>query len=221
MLSGARLLISAGGTKEPIDPVRVITNRSSGRQGHAVAEVASRLGAQVTLVTASDLSLALDTVRSIEVVRVQSSTEMRQALLDRVHESDAVIMAAAVSDFTVRAAAHKLKKADGVPALELQETPDILAELVARRRDGQIVVGFAAETTDVLTHAVAKLRSKGVDLLVVNDVAAPGVGFEHRTNEVVLLGRDEVAEHVSLRSKEDVAMAILTRVASLLAQGAP
>jgi len=221
MLSGARLLVSAGGTKEPIDPVRVITNRSSGRQGHALAEVASRLGAEVTLVSASDLALALDTVRSIDLVRVQSAAEMHRALIERADDHDAVIMAAAVSDFSVRPASEKIKKVNGPPALELVETPDILADLVRRRRAGQVVVGFAAETTDVEAHSLAKLRRKGVDLLVVNDVAAPGVGFEHPTNEVVLLGRDEIAEHVSLRSKEDVAMAILTRVASLLAQGAP
>jgi phosphopantothenoylcysteine decarboxylase/phosphopantothenate--cysteine ligase len=221
MLSGARLLISAGGTKEPIDPVRVITNRSSGRQGHALAEVASRLGAHVTLVTASPLALALDTVRSIDVVHVESAAQMRAAMLERFDDSDGVIMAAAVSDFSVRSAGQKLKKVDGVPVLEFHETPDILAELVGRRRDDQVIVGFAAETTDVLSHAVQKLRRKGVDLLVVNDVSVPEVGFEHSTNEVVLLGRDEVAEHVSLRSKEAVAVSILTRVASLLAQGAP
>ena len=220
ILSGARVVISAGGTREAIDPVRVITNRSSGRQGHALAEVACRLGAQVTLITTSELALALDTVRSIAVVRVESAAQMRDAVLERFDASDAVVMAAAVSDFTVRAARQKLKKADGVPAIVLDEAPDILAELVSRRREDPVVVGFAAETTDVYDNAVAKLRRKQVDLLVVNDVAAPETGFGHRTNEVILLGRDEVADHVSLRSKEDVAMAILTRVASLLAQGA-
>jgi phosphopantothenoylcysteine decarboxylase/phosphopantothenate--cysteine ligase len=130
-------------------------------------------------------------------------------------------MAAAVTDFTVQPSSVKIKKDAGVPTLRLEMTPDILSELVTTRRDGQVVVGFAAETNNVHENALKKLRAKGVDLLVVNDVSAPGVGFEHATNEVVLWGRDEVPETVSLRSKEEVSMAILARVASLLSQGAP
>ena len=219
-LSGRRVLISAGGTREPIDPVRVLTNRSSGRQGHALAEVAHRLGARVTLVTSVDLPLALDTVKAIEVVNVQTAAEMYDAMFERCEEADAVILAAAVADFSVRASKEKFKRLDGAPRLELTPTRDILQAVVARRRPGQVIVGFAAETNDVATNALDKLRRKGVDLLVVNDVAAPGVGFEHHTNEVVLLGRDEVPETISLRSKEAVSLEILTRVASLLLQGA-
>lgn len=219
-LSGARILITAGGTREPIDPVRVLSNRSSGRQGYALAEVAHRLGAKVTLVSTVDLALALDVVRAIDVVPVQSAAQMHEAVLSRLEENDAVLMAAAVADFTVRPSARKLKKDSGAPELVLEPTPDIVLDLVARRRPGQIIVAFAAETHDVRENSLAKLRRKKVDLLVVNDVGAPGVGFEHETNEVTLLDRSETAETVSLRSKEAISYEILTRVASLLSQGA-
>jgi len=219
-LSGRRVLITAGGTRESIDPVRFVSNRSSGRQGYALAEVAHRLGATVTLVSTANLSLALDVVRGIDVVPVQSAHEMHEAVLARLGESDVVIMAAAVADFTLEPAPEKLKKESGVPVLVLGPTEDIVTDLVARRRDGQIIVGFAAETSNVHENALAKLRRKGVDLLVVNDVSAPGVGFEHETNEVTLLDRHETVERVSLRSKEAISYEILTRVASLLLQGA-
>ena len=220
-LTGRRILVTAGGTREPIDPVRMITNRSSGRQGYALAEVAYRLGARVTLVSTVDLPLALDTVRGIEVVSVQTAAQMHDALMRRVEEADCVIMAAAVADFTVRESSDKLKRRDGIPELQLAPTVDILRDVVGRRHAGQVIVGFAAETSNVEHNALDKLRRKDVDLLVVNDVAAPGVGFEHETNEVVLWDRDETATPVSMRSKEAVALAILTRVASLLLQGAP
>jgi phosphopantothenoylcysteine decarboxylase/phosphopantothenate--cysteine ligase len=219
-LTGRRVLISAGGTREPIDPVRVLSNRSSGRQGYALAEVAARLGAKVTLVSTVELGLALDVVRSIEVVKVQSAAEMHDAVVSRASQSDVVIMSAAVADFTVEPSSSKLKKDAGIPQLTLVPTADILIDVVRNRSEGQVIVGFAAETDDVKTNALEKLRRKGVDLLVVNDVAAPGVGFEHPTNEVTLLDRDEVAETVSLRSKEAISLEILTRVASLLTQGA-
>ncbi len=220
-LSGQNVLISAGGTREAIDPVRVISNRSSGRQGIALAEVAHRLGAHVTLVSASELNLALDVVNQVDVVHVESAAQMRTALMERAHESDVIIMAAAVSDFTLDSAPIKLKKGAGVPVLELVATPDILQDLIAERRSGQVIVGFAAETHDVLENAVAKLQRKDVDLLVVNDVSAAGVGFEHTTNEVVILAKNAEASTVTLRSKEAISYEILTRVASLLNQGAP
>jgi phosphopantothenoylcysteine decarboxylase/phosphopantothenate--cysteine ligase len=219
-LSGKRMLITAGGTREPIDPVRVLSNRSSGRQGYALAEVAHRLGAKVTLVSTVNLALALDVVRDVEIVKVQSAAEMYDAVMARLEDNDAVIMAAAVSDFTVKPATAKLKKDQGIPRLVLEPTVDILLELVAKRHPGQVVVVFAAETHDVQRNALAKLRRKNVDLLVVNDVAAPGVGFEHETNEVTLIDRNEASQTVSLRSKEAIANEILTRVASLLQQGA-
>jgi phosphopantothenoylcysteine decarboxylase/phosphopantothenate--cysteine ligase len=217
-LSGQRVLISAGGTREAIDPVRVIANRSSGRQGYALAEGARRLGATVTLVSTVERTLALDVATSIEVVRVESAAQMREVMLERFATSDCVIMAAAVADFTVAAASEKIKKDEGFPVLHFEKTRDIVLDLVAARTEGQIVVAFAAETTNVVENARAKLAHKDVDLLVVNDVAAPGAGFEHETNEVVMLERNDVSESVSLRSKEAVAMAILARVASLLSK---
>jgi phosphopantothenoylcysteine decarboxylase/phosphopantothenate--cysteine ligase len=219
-LSGRRVVITAGGTREAIDPVRVLTNRSSGRQGYALAEVAQRLGADVTLISTVDLRLALDVARLVEIVRVQSSHEMHEAVLERLDGADVVIMAAAVSDFTVEASPVKLKRDQGVPSLVLVPTPDIVLDLVSKRRDGQLIVGFAAETHDVQENALAKLRRKNVDLLVVNDVSAPGVGFEHETNEVTLLDRSESSETITLRSKEAISYEILTRVVSLLSQGA-
>lgn len=217
-LSARRVLISAGGTREAIDPVRVIANRSSGRQGYALAEVARRLGATVTLVSTVERPLALDVASSIEVVRVESAAQMREVMLERFATSDCAIMAAAVADFTVAAANEKIKKDAGLPTLQLETTADIVLDLVARRTNGQIIVAFAAETTNVMENARAKLTRKDVDLLVVNDVAAPGVGFEHETNEVLMFERDGACESVSLRSKESVAMAILARVASLLSK---
>jgi phosphopantothenoylcysteine decarboxylase/phosphopantothenate--cysteine ligase len=220
-LSGRRVLVSAGGTREAIDPVRVLSNRSSGRQGYALAEVAARLGASVTLVTTVDLPLSLDTVRAIEVVAVESAAELHEAMLKCAVENDVVIMAAAVADFTVTPSGEKLKKREGLPELRFTRAPDVLRDLVAHRVAGQVIVGFAAETTDVMANATAKLREKDVDLLVVNDVAAPGAGFSHETNEVVLLDRHEVVQSVSLRSKEAVAWEILARVAGMLSDDTP
>lgn len=218
-LTGRRVLVTAGGTREPIDPVRVITNRSSGRQGYAIAEVAARLGAAVTLVTTTDRSLAIDVVRRIEVVEVVTAAEMREQTLKLAPSMDVVVMAAAVADFTVDPAPNKLKKASGPPRLALVPTPDILVELVGNRRDGQVIVGFAAESTDVIANAQAKFERKGVDVLVVNDVMTPGAGFESTTNEVRLLLRDHEPVVVSMRTKEDVALEVLTRVVALLPQG--
>ncbi len=218
-LSGYRVLVSAGGTREPIDPVRVITNRSSGRQGYALAEVAHRLGATVTLVSAARRELALDVATGVEVITLDTAAEMAEVVLARAPSQDVVIMAAAVADYTVDPAAHKIKRDGADRELRLRPTLDILASLVAARTSGQVLVGFAAETDDVLARAREKLERKGVDLLVVNDVAAPGAGFDHETNQVTILGRDGSMTAVSLRSKADVAAVILTRVASLLAQG--
>ncbi len=219
-LTGKRVLISAGGTREPIDPVRVISNRSSGRQGYALAEVARRLGADVTLVTTVERDLALDVVRGVDIVRVETAAQMHDALLKLSPEFECVIMAAAVADFTVTPMSEKLKRHAGSPQLNFEPTADIVADLVAKRHRGQVIVGFAAETSNIEENALAKLRAKGVDLLVVNDVSAPGVGFEHATNEVTLLDHSEVAQTVALRSKEAISLAILTRVASLLSEGA-
>ncbi|MGC2169590.1 MAG: bifunctional phosphopantothenoylcysteine decarboxylase/phosphopantothenate--cysteine ligase CoaBC, partial [Acidimicrobiales bacterium] len=168
-LSGKSVVISAGGTREAIDPVRVVTNRSSGRQGYALAEAAARMGARVTLVTTVERDLALDTRRAIDVVHVESAEQMREAILARSAASDCVIMAAAVADFTLTPSPEKLKRRDGPPALHFEPAPDILADLVAGRHQGQVIVGFAAETSDVARNAAAKWQKKNVDLLVVHD----------------------------------------------------
>jgi phosphopantothenoylcysteine decarboxylase / phosphopantothenate---cysteine ligase len=218
-LSGVRVLISAGGTREAIDPVRVITNRSSGRQGYALAEVARRMGADVTLVTTVERELSLDTRQAINVVRVESADELHEAMISRTNESDCVIMSAAVADFTLKPSPEKLKRRDGLPDLHFEPAVDVLADLVAQRHEGQIIVGFAAETSNIEQNARDKLRNKHVDLLVVNDVAAPGVGFEHETNEVLLVDRTETLTRVALRSKEAVSWEILAKVVALLPQG--
>jgi len=219
-LSGRRVLISAGGTSEAIDPVRVLTNRSSGRQGYALAEVAARMGAAVTLVSASARDLALDVRRSIEVVPVTSAAQMAEAMVTRAPNADVVIMAAAVSDFTVAAAPQKLKKADGVPTVHLVPTQDILSSLLQVKPSGQIVVGFAAETDDVMAHADAKMSTKPVDLLVVNDVSRGDAGFGSTMNEVTILSLDAEPEVVTLTSKEAVSERILARVSAMFARGA-
>ena len=212
-LSGIRVVVSAGGTREPIDPVRFITNRSSGKQGHALADAAFRRGAEVVLVTSTNR--AVD--RGVTVERVETAADMEAAMLARAAGADVVIMAAAVADFRPKAASvSKLRKADGVPELILEPTPDILSELGRRRRDGQVLVGFAAETGAVEGRATAKLAAKGVDLVVANDVSAPGVGFDHDTNEVTIFGSDRSVTAVSLCSKDAVADAILDRVSALL-----
>jgi phosphopantothenoylcysteine decarboxylase/phosphopantothenate--cysteine ligase len=220
-LAGRAVLVTAGGTREPIDPVRVLTNRSSGRQGHAIAEAAVRRGASVVLVTASPLALDDATAPFVERHDVETAAQMHRAVLDAVDRSDVVIMAAAVADFRpVVQAGTKLRRKDGVPQFELEATDDILADVVARRDDKLVVVGFAAETGDAVANARAKLVAKGCDLVVVNDVSKPGVGFDHETNEVVILDRDGGEEHVALTSKRAVADALLDSVARRLSQGA-
>jgi phosphopantothenoylcysteine decarboxylase/phosphopantothenate--cysteine ligase len=218
-LSGRRVVVSAGGTSEAIDPVRVLTNRSSGHQGYAIAEVASRLGAEVTLVSAATREVALDVRRHVTVVPVTSAEEMRVAVLEAATGADVVIMAAAVADFTVDAAPDKLKKADGVPTLELLPTVDIVTELLARKSAGQLVVAFAAETSDVRRRAEEKLARKPVDFLVLNDVLAPGTGFGHATNAVTILRAGEPDDVVPLTTKEAVASHLLTRVVTTLLRG--
>ena len=212
-LTGVRVLITAGGTREPIDPVRFITNRSSGKQGHALARVARRRGAEVTLVTASSQPVP----DGVEAVIVETAAEMERAVLAGAEGSDVVIMAAAVADFRPKVAAPaKLAKAGGVPELVLEPTPDILAEVGRRRRPGQILVGFAAETGRLAERAQSKLTAKGVDLMVANDVSLPEVGFDHDTNQVTIFGSDGSAVPVPMGSKDVVAGAILDSVSGLL-----
>jgi phosphopantothenoylcysteine decarboxylase/phosphopantothenate--cysteine ligase len=208
-LDGRTVLVTAGGTREPLDPVRFIGNRSSGKQGHALAEAAAARGATVILVTTASVPVPA----GVEVVRVETAAEMEEAVLTRSAGADAVLMAAAVADFRPKASAdHKIKKREGVPEVVLEPTPDILAELGARRRPGQVLVGFAAETDNLHAEADAKLRRKGIDLIVANDVSAPGVGFGHDTNAVVILDADGGTLEVPLTDKRAVAGAVLDAV---------
>ena len=217
-LAGVRFLVSAGGTREAIDPVRFITNRSSGKQGHAVAAAARRRHADVVLVTTSNQPRP----PGVEVVEVETAAQMEEAMLSRAAGADVVVMAAAVADFRPKVAVDtKLHKADGIPDLVLEATNDILAELGRRRRPGQVLVGFAAETDDVPERARAKLVAKGVDLMVANDVSAPQVGFDHDTNAVTILGADGTVDSVPLSAKSEVADALLDRVVPLLAAPQP
>ncbi|HLK45844.1 MAG TPA: phosphopantothenoylcysteine decarboxylase, partial [Acidimicrobiales bacterium] len=212
----------AGGTREPLDAVRVLTNRSSGRQGHAIAEAAARRGANVTLLTTSPLALDEMDGCFVRRVDVETARELHDEVVARMADADVLVMAAAVADFRPAVAAQgKLRRADGVPDVVLEPTGDVLAAAIARRRDGQVVVGFAAETTDAVERGREKLARKGCDLLVVNDVSKPGVGFDHATNEVVILGDDGSERLVALSSKRAVAEVLLDSVgARVVARGA-
>ena len=208
-LSGLHVLVTAGGTREPIDPVRFIGNRSSGKQGHALADEAVARGAKVTLVTTTQLPVAA----SVDVIRVNTAAEMATAVESVAASADIVVMAAAVADFRpVQVADRKLKKRDGIPELTLERTTDILAELGKRKRPGQTLVGFAAETDDLRKNAISKLGAKGADLVVANDVSAPGAGFEHDTNQVTLLFADGTAREVPMSDKRSVAREVLTAI---------
>ena len=209
-MTGLRVLVTAGGTREPIDPVRFVGNRSSGKQGYAVATEAAARGAKVTLVATVQRPLPA----SVDLVLVDTAEEMRAAVVDRL-PADVVVMAAAVADYRPAApAADKIKKTGEERTITLEPTPDILAEL-GRGGEVRTLVGFAAETSDVLANAGAKLRHKGADLMVVNDVSAPNVGFDHDTNEVTLLDAAGGQTPVPLTSKRQVARAILDRVVAL------
>ncbi len=220
-MAGLSVVVTAGGTREPIDPVRYIGNHSSGKQGYAFAEEAAGRGASVTIVTTVDRPSSLGAsvapgvtgMPGITEVRVDTAEEMATATAEAAKEADVVIMAAAVADFRpVDPAGVKLKKRDGVPVIELEPTPDILASLGASKPEGQILIGFAAETCDVADNAAAKLNGKGADYIVANDVTAENAGFAHDTNEVLVLASDGRAHSVGLRSKRQVAQAVLDLV---------
>ncbi|MBX3123814.1 MAG: bifunctional phosphopantothenoylcysteine decarboxylase/phosphopantothenate--cysteine ligase CoaBC [Nitrospira sp.] len=208
--SGRKVLISAGPTQEAIDPVRFLSNRSSGKMGYALAEAARARGADVVLVSGPT---SIPVPAGVEYCPVITAEEMHKALTTRLDWSDTVIMAAAVADFRpARPSAHKIKKRRGpVTHLDLEATDDILCEL-RDRRTSQVLVGFAAETDDLLAHAKEKLHAKGLDLLVANDVTAPGSGFGSDTNRVWLLAREADPEELPLLSKRDVADRILDRI---------
>jgi phosphopantothenoylcysteine decarboxylase/phosphopantothenate--cysteine ligase len=214
-LAGERLLVTSGPTREPIDPVRYISNRSSGKMGQAVATAALRRGAEVTLISGPT---ALTPPPGAVYVPVQTAEDMREAALQHLERATIVIKAAAVGDYRVkRPSATKIKsKKDEGLALDLVANPDILRELAARKGRA-FLVGFAAETNDVRANAAAKLEAKGVDLLVANDVSVQGIGFEADDNQVTLLDRWGGVADLPRMSKLEVADAILDRVLGLRA----
>jgi phosphopantothenoylcysteine decarboxylase/phosphopantothenate--cysteine ligase len=214
-LLGRHVVVSAGGTREPIDPVRFIGNRSSGKQGYALARTAVARGAAVTVVAAN---VSLPDPAGVKIVRVGTAAELREAVLEAAGGADAVVMAAAVADFRpVTSSTAKIKKSQSdPPPVALTRTADVLAELSAqRRRSGQVVVGFAAETDDVLPNGRAKLLAKGCDLLVVNQVGADLV-FDSEHNAATVLGSDGSAVEVPLGSKQALAHAVWDAVVPLL-----
>jgi len=216
-MAGLRVLITAGGTREPIDAVRVIANRSSGKQGHALAFEAAARGASVTIVTT--VPRAIPT--GAELVTVETAAQMETAVLDRAAAADIVVMAAAVADFRPKASVdHKIKKEGGPPEIVLEPTPDILAGLGSVKRPGQILVGFAAETEALRENAESKLRRKHLDLIVANDVSQPGAGFEHDTNEVMILG-EGIEQNVNLTDKRVVARAVFDAVMTIRTRRTP
>ena len=210
-LAQETILITAGPTREPVDPVRFLGNRSSGRMGFALAEAATRRGAKVVLIAGPT---ALKPPAAVEVVRVETAAQMRDAVLANLERSTVVIKAAAVADFTVRHAAEQKVKRSGGMSLELEPTPDILRE-VAAHKGSRIVIGFAAETQNVLANARKKLESKGLDAIVVNDVSQPGIGFDSERNAVTILTSAETI-NVPETAKWEVAHRVLDVVVKLL-----
>jgi phosphopantothenoylcysteine decarboxylase/phosphopantothenate--cysteine ligase len=213
-LDGLKVLVTAGGTREPIDGVRFVGNRSSGRMGFALAEEAARRGADVTVVAAN---VSLERRNGIEYVDVETAQELAGACEERFGQADVLLMAAAVADYRPEHAhAGKLKKDEAGRELELRlvRTPDVLATLATRRRAGQLLVGFAAEHGDgAVAYAREKLERKGVDAIVVNDVSTPGIAFDSPENEVTVVTADGES-HVPRASKAEVAAAILDAVLS-------
>jgi phosphopantothenoylcysteine decarboxylase / phosphopantothenate---cysteine ligase len=211
-LAGETVLVTAGPTREPIDPVRYIGNRSSGKMGYALAEAALRRGAKVILISGPT---ALKPPSSAEAIQVQTAQQMREAVMAHFDRATIVIKAAAVADFTVRAADEKIKR-KGPMTLELEPTTDILAE-VGTKKAGRIVIGFAAETNDALANARKKLESKSLDAIVLNDVSKPGIGFDSERNAVTILTHTG-AETVPETSKWEVAHRVLDAVVKLKAE---
>jgi len=212
--SGRKVVVTAGGTREAIDPVRYVGNRSTGKQGYAMAEAAIARGAEVTLISTVELEVPV----GVDLVSVESASQMHEAVLERA-DADVIIMAAAVADFRpADTSDSKIKKDGGPPELLLEATVDILSNLGSSKLPGQVVVGFAAETDELIAHARMKLEKKNVDVIVANDVSAPEVGFAHETNEVTILEAGGSQRHVSLRSKREIADEVLDTVAQILAR---
>ena len=215
-LSGVNVLVTAGGTREPIDSVRFIGNRSSGRMGFALAREALRRGAAVTLIAAN---VTLEPPAGAHLRSVQTAAELAAACERELEDCDVVLMSAAVGDFRPAGPVdRKLKKDQGVPQLELEATEDVLSALATRRREDQLLVGFAAEHgPDAVRYAQDKLERKGLDAIVVNDISRPGIGFDADENEVTILTAEGTTRHVPQTRKEHVARAVLDEVQRLRA----
>ena len=216
-LQGRKVVVTAGGTEEPVDPVRAITNRSSGKQGFAIAQAALERGAEVTLISGPT---HLPTPEGAQRMDVRTSEEMLEAVLATVSQADILIMAAAVSDFRpVKPALEKIKRDKGIPQIELERTPDILAAVEALRSSSplpRLTVGFAAESQDMMQNARAKLHAKKLDLIVANDITAGDAGFAVDTNRVTLLDASGGEEVLPLMSKSEVAERLLERIVGML-----
>lgn len=224
-LANKKVVVTAGGTQEPLDPVRVLTNRSSGKQGYALAQAALDAGAQVTLITTPT---ALTPPIGARILEVETAKQMLDCVLSETADSDALIMAAAVADFRPKnQAKDKIKKESGVPQIELEGTEDILKTVSNQRRNELasslvetkrrlVVVGFAAESRDLLENASAKLQSKGLDFIAANDISAQDAGFAVETNRVTLLFADGRKKSLPLMSKNEVAETIVEQLATLL-----
>ncbi len=211
-LKGLKILVASGPTREPIDPVRFVSNRSSGKMGRALALVAARRGGEVTLVTGP---VSMDIPPTIDVIDVETAKEMAGTVKELAGSADIIVMAAAVSDYMPeQALSQKLKKTSGKIALQLVPTEDILASLLKERRPGQIIIGFCAETENLYENSLKKLKKKPVDLLVANNVAMPGAGFDVETNKVMLINKDQERVDLPMLHKEEVAERIWDYVAS-------
>jgi len=214
-LAGEVVLVTAGPTREPLDPVRYLSNRSSGKMGYAIAEAAAARGARVILVSGPT---ALTPPPGVDVIHVETAQQMHDAVLAKLHAATVVIKAAAVADYRPKqVAGRKIKKDEAVPEVRLEPTPDILAE-VGKRKERRILVGFAAETEDLVANARKKLQRKNLDLMVANDVSQPGAGFDSDTNAVKILDAQGGVEEIHLQAKRSVADRVLDRVVGLLKQ---
>lgn len=213
-LAGRKIVVTAGGTQEPLDPVRVLANRSSGKQGFAMAQAALDRGAEVTLISAPSHEIApIGAVR----IDVQTAEEMSSAVLEAVMDAHALVMAAAVADFRPKnISENKIKRAAGVPEVLLEPTDDILAKVAKQRPP--VVVGFAAESDDLIENATNKLKGKGLDLIVANDITADDAGFATETNRVTLINSDGSSEQLPLMAKFKVADAVMGRIQKLLGE---
>jgi phosphopantothenoylcysteine decarboxylase/phosphopantothenate--cysteine ligase len=213
-LSGEHILITAGATREPIDPVRFLSNRSSGRMGFALARAARARGAEVTLVAGVT---SVDPPADVRLINTATAEEMHRAVLECIDDATIFLAAAAVADYApTRASAQKIKKTSDVLELKLERTPDILGEVAGARRNGQLIIGFAAETEDLLEHAREKLISKGLDAIIANDVSSAGSGFDSENNAIVVLFRDKPGiVELPLMSKMKAADRILDEVVKL------